>query len=813
MRNTKISTYFILFILLLFGNYSLAQHQISGEISDLESGEPIKNVSVSIDGKKLYKTDKDGFYKIKNLAKGDYLLTFFHDNYRIEKEKITVQSNERLDMFLTPIIELSEIEAVANKKQAFDLRRMKDIEGTSILAGKKNEVVLVSQMTANKSTNNARQIYSQVVGLNIFDYNDGGLQLGIGGRGLNPNRTANFNTRQNGYDISADVLGYPESYYTPPTEALEEIQIIRGAASLQYGTQFGGLVNFIFKKPNPYKKFEFLTRNTIGSNNLFTSFNSVSGTNNKLGYYAFYNHKQGKSFRPNSNFKSNNFFANFEYKISEKTKINGEFTKFYYLAQQAGGLTDYQFYLNPNFSNRARNWFDVDWNLADINIEHEFSKNSLISTHFFWLKSHRKSLGFRPNRISQEDEEGQPRDLIVGEYGNFGFESRYLQHYKLFNKNQAFLVGIKYYNANNKAQQGPGSRNKDADFNFDFQNTPDYPYQSYFDYPNKNIAVFGEAVFKLSDEFSVTPGFRYEWLNTQAKGFFREVILDLSGNVISNKKIDEKVSRKRNFPLLGLGLSYKKNKNFETYANFSQNYKSVTFNDIHTVNPNFIVSKSISDEKGYTSDLGIRGNYSKLISYDINGFLLRYQDRIGDYIRENDGKRERDNIGDAIIYGLEFFADLDIDKMLRFNRKDLSINLFLNLAWTKSEYISSKKNNVTAKKVEFIPELNLKSGIGFGYRNLTTQLLFTHVTEQFTDATNSKYSDDPINGGIKGEIPAYSIMDFSAAYRWKRFKLEAGINNLLNSSYFVRRASGYPGPGIIPSDLRTFYATLEIKIP
>ena len=70
------------------------------------------------------------------------------------------------------------------------------------------------------------------------------LQLSIGGRGLDPNRTASFNTRQNGYDISADVLGYPESYYTPPAEALGEIQIVRGAASLQYGTQFGGLINF-----------------------------------------------------------------------------------------------------------------------------------------------------------------------------------------------------------------------------------------------------------------------------------------------------------------------------------------------------------------------------------------------------------------------------------------------------------------------------------------------------------------------------------------------------------------------------------------
>jgi Fe(3+) dicitrate transport protein len=63
------------------------------------------------------------------------------------------------------------------------------------------------------------------------------VDCSIGGRGLDLTELQIL-TRQNGYDISADVLGYPESYYATPTEALEEIQVIRGAASLQYGTQF-----------------------------------------------------------------------------------------------------------------------------------------------------------------------------------------------------------------------------------------------------------------------------------------------------------------------------------------------------------------------------------------------------------------------------------------------------------------------------------------------------------------------------------------------------------------------------------------------
>ena len=39
---------------------------------------------------------------------------------------------------------------------------------------------------------------------------------------------------------------------------------------MQYGTQFGGLINFIMKKSNPDKKLDIITRNTVGSNNLYT---------------------------------------------------------------------------------------------------------------------------------------------------------------------------------------------------------------------------------------------------------------------------------------------------------------------------------------------------------------------------------------------------------------------------------------------------------------------------------------------------------------------------------------------------------------
>ena len=108
-------------------------------------------------------------------------------------------------------------------------------------------------------------------------------------------------------------------------------------------------------------------------------------------------------------------------------------------------------------------------------------------------------------------------------------------------------------------------------------------------------------------------------------------------------------------------------------------------------------------------------------------------------------------------------------------------------------------------------KVNLKTGISFGYGDFLSSVQYTYLTKQFTDATNSP-RDFSSQSGVIGEIPSYDILDFSLSYTYKRFKIESGINNLLNTNYFTRRATGYPGPGIIPSAPRTVYFTVQIKL-
>ena len=786
---------------------STAQYVYSGYIKSSENGRAINGVEIydKKDGD-LGQTNEKGFFKFES-EKKEITIILFARNYNVYEQKISNSKN--LNIQLRPLSrELMEVEVKSRKQKIFELKRLNDIEGTSIFAGKKNEVVLVKQSMANLASNNARQIYSQVTGLNIYQNDDAGLQLNIGGRGLDPNRTSNFNTRQNGYDISADVLGYPESYYTPAAEGLEEVQIVRGAASLQYGTQFGGLVNFVMKKPNQNKEFELITRNTLGSNELYTNFTSISGTIKKASYFSFLNYKQGDGFRPNSAFRSMNTYTHLKYTFNKKIWVSADFTYLNYIAQQAGGLSDQMFLEDHLQSNRARNWFEVNWLLYNLYLNYKSSQTSTFSLNIFGLNAQRNALGFRTNRVSQVDS-GNERDLIKGDFNNYGFELKFLKNYKIFNKKSNLLLGTKFYKSDNTSQQGPGSNESDANFNFYTDEFPNYNNQSSYKYPNLNIAFFGENLFYLNKKLSITPGFRLEHIKTESDGNYKKINLDGAGNVILNQTIYDNIIRERSFILLGTGISYKGPAEF--YGNISQNYRSVTFADISIVNPAYSIDPNISDEKGYTIDFGLRGELKKYISFDLSAFNLYYNDRIG-FIQKAypDGsvKSEKGNVGNALIYGIESLIDFNLNKFLSLNNNNI-FSLYLNSSFISSEYVESQRNGVEGNKVEFVPNINIKSGVKFGINNLLSNLQFSYLSSQFTDASNAIESN---LSGVIGEIPEYYILDFSSSYSFKNYKFEFGINNLLNYKYFTRRATGYPGPGIIPSAGTNMYMTLQIKI-
>src|ERR1700733_6921504 len=240
-----------------------------------------------------------------------------------------------ISLMATTIVDAQKTETAVSLKEV-KIRGYRTITGMGhlnevhdgiIYSGQKNEVLITDSLDANTAQDNPRQVLGRVPGSNYSETEGSGFPSnGIGFRGLNPTQSVETNTRQNGYNIAGDIYGYPESYYLPPLEAVERVEVIRGASSLQFGPQFGGVVNYIVKNGPDNKPFEYSTDITGGSFGLINSFNSVGGTWKKWNYYAFVEAESEQGWRANSQLEQATGFAKIEYKANANFKIGLEYS-------------------------------------------------------------------------------------------------------------------------------------------------------------------------------------------------------------------------------------------------------------------------------------------------------------------------------------------------------------------------------------------------------------------------------------------------------------------------------------------------------
>jgi Fe(3+) dicitrate transport protein len=340
---------------------------------------------------------------------------------------------------------------------------------------------------------------------------------------------------------------------------------------------------------------------------------------------------------------------------------------------------------------------------------------------------------------------------------------------------------------------------------------------SNYTFPNQNLALFVENIFHLGKKISLTPGIRIEYIQTQSKGFYRTKTEDLAGNILENKVTNEQKKLPRSFIISGLGASYQLKDSIiysQFYSNFTQNYRSVTFSDLRINNPNILIDSNLTDEKGYNFDFGYRTEKPTVFDLDISFFALHYNGRIGEILKRvpdpiliSTTKRFRTNIADATIFGVEFFGEYNVCNLWTDSSK-YALNIFGNSAIIQSQYIQSQDPSIDGNEVEYAPNLNVKGGLTYKTSKFSATYQASYTSDQFSDASNA--DDHP--SAIVGIIPSYLVMDFSLAWQLtKNFKIESGINNLSNTSYFTKRTSGYPGPGILPSSGRNGYLTIEAK--
>jgi Fe(3+) dicitrate transport protein len=710
-----------------------------------------------------------------------------------------VGQNSQIDTF--PNQKITETTIKAYKEQTIEVKQLPTLHGTYLVAGIKNQVLNIADLNANLTEKAGRQIFAKVPGVFVYDMDGSGNQVNIATRGLDPHRSWEYNLRQNGVMMNSDIYGYPASHYSPPMESIQKIELISGTAGLQYGAQFGGMINYITKTGDTTKAIAYDGSHTAGSFDLWSTYNALAGKIGKISYYTYYQKRVSDGYRNNSRSVASAQYAHLNYQISSKINLNAALGRSTYLYKLAGPLTDAMFLENPRQSTRNRNYFNPDIYLPSLTFDWKLNERTqlqIISSAVLGVRNSLQFIAFAnvADTIQSDTKTYKNRQVDIDNFNSRTSEIRLSHQYSVLKMPNIVVTGLRYINNDlHRRQLGKGSSGTD----FDLSITGDFGRDMHC--KTQNIAFFVENYIKTSSKLSITTGFRLE--NGTSK---------MSGKIdyLTNPNFLKIV--RHSFPLFGINGQYDLGNKNRLYAGFSQAYRPVIFSDI--IPPtNFDRSDpNLRDATGYNAELGISGAKNALFYYDLTCFLLRYNDRIGSQALVENGETYilKSNIGNTLTRGIEFYAEYI---PIKNNRQKISFftssSYFDGFYLSGNVVINNENKSIKGNRLETVPTWISRNGLAMGYKKMNATIQYSYVSKSFSDALNTQ---QPSVNGAKGTVPAYGVLDANASLRIsKHFTIKAGVNNLTNQQYFTKRPAGYPGVGVWGSDGRSFQTSLGIR--
>lgn len=699
-------------------------------------------------------------------------------------------------------IDLDEI-TIKDTRNQEDIKRLAPIQNTFIFSGKKTEVIELAKKDVSLSEKYGRQVFSKIPGVFVYDMDGTGNQINISTRGLDPHRGWEFNIRKDGIITNSDMYGYPASHYNIPMEAVEKIELVRGTGSLQYGAQFGGMMNYKSKLPEKDKQFSFESINTAGSYGLVSTYNALSGSFGKFRYSTYFSKKSITGYRHNSDSKYDAENISLFYDVSDHFHIKFDWSHSNYIIHLAGPLTDAMFNADPRASTRSRNYYNPDIHVPSIKMDWALSESTKIRFTTSAVLGFRNSVLYDKvatigDTINAATLQYNNRQVDIDQFNSYTTELRVLHSYSFLKYKSSLAFGVQYMNNDLHRQQlGKGTTGSDFDLNLV---TPGWGRDMH--YKTSNFAAFAENNWVLFSGFSLNTGVRIESGKT-----------DLTGQTIYYPSDDFPNTIKHSFPLFGINSEYQINKTNTFYAGWSQAYRPVILKDIIPQSIYEISNKNLKDADGYTIEAGYRGKW-KFLKWDVSGFFMQYNNHLGTLAQTDTSGHLiifRTNIGNSQTKGLEFFIQGDF----YFENKS-SLTIFTSTSYMNAKYkdavIKSGNDNISidGNKVESVPEWISRNGLTYRYSIASLTILSSFTSETFADALNAVI---PNSTGATGLVPSYQLLDINLSLALTdHFRLQLNANNVLDKQYFTKRPQFYPGPGIWSSDGRTLSATVSLKI-
>ena len=812
--------------------------QITGKVIQKGNNTPLQGANVlftSGDGAEFGAScDVNGVYKIEDIVKGEYkvIVSFigyedFRDNVQIEEDKLyTINAS----LSISPIL-MAKLEIISKAENPYD-----DLPGAA--------TVIDAQALKKINPIGTQEILEYVPGVSGFaDDGIGNSRISIGIRGLNPRRSPRVLILEDGIPIQPAVYIYPNMYYNPPAERIDQVEVIKGSGSILYGPQtMGGVINYFTKRPrNELGGLLKLTGGENGYSSIFSEYGGMQLFGEKSRGELQLLYKRGDGFRENNAFQQFNSTFKVNYRQSDsknvyvKSNINYENSNATYT-----GLTEWSFENDPNFNPKEDDNFEVFRAALDViqteKISSRISKSTSTFFNFFdrrWWREY--DMFIRPESLNESNEYSAEDEVSKdGENGLSGWKDQTIELVRVGNGINNFGILRKFYVAGHESSYDIDHKlfNIPAKMNIGFR-----LYWERFEddrkegsSPTDRDGVYFEPVGPDSFDIIGNPavnvlGKSHHYETRSLSGFVQESfsagIFDFRPGLRFEVFEQERIDRLN-------GSSYQDQTEMVVLPGFSLSadlYGMKFFGGVHrgytppssgAINIDMILVDYVDNgldvlpEKSWNKEIGVKGNFP-IVDFEVSGFHVDIENLIA-AARATAFK----NLGKVRTMGVESRASIYLSTFSSLLPNINVVHTFMDSEVIEGSLSASLgKTDIAGNKLPYVPRNTLIVGTESAFSDkVALRFDCKYVSKVYTDFENIESTQ---NKGIQGIIDPYTIFNLSANYEInKKINLFLSGKNILDTVYIGSRLHSNPikkepsvSSGILPGPRRQINVGIE----
>jgi Fe(3+) dicitrate transport protein len=759
---------------------------VEGVVVDT-TGAPIPDARVtlrrdSVGFENTARTDAAGHFRLPAPQAGLYDLAAETHGFSVGHLQVAVgeRGTENLRVELHPGVFAEQIEVI----------------GTTIAGGPEtlrripgSVEVLGPEALETARVLNSSEALRKASGISVRDEEGFGLRPNIGIRGLNPTRSSKTLLLEDGVPVAFAPYGDNATYYHPPIERFESIEILKGSGQIAYGpVTVGGVINYI--TPGPPPEPSATLRVSGGNRGYFNGQVQGGGTWGRTGLLADYMHKEGDGSRDNVHSNLHDATLKAVVSLGSRQTLTVKGNAYAENSQVTySGLRQAEYEANPRGNAFSHDAFTGRRYGASARHVLLLGHDAILATQVYasrfsrdWWRQSSNSAQ-RPNDSSDPlcagmanldttcGNEGRLRD-----YDHLGVEPRLRFGHRLFGVASEAEVGVRaHFEVQERRQENGDTPTSRAGRRVEDNRRENQAYSAFV----QNRLLAGR--------FTITPGVRFETIDYVRTNRLADAGRGLTGRTQVTQWVP------------GVGVAWSPGARAALFAGVHRGFSPPRTEDI--INNTTGGAIDLDPERSWNYELGVRSRPYSGLTLDATAFRFDYENQIVPASLAGGLGATLTNGGETLHEGFELAARLDTGTLAGSQH-----NVFLRAAFTAvptARFEGTRLSNVpgatsvsvSGNRLPYAPERTLTAGLGYTHpRGLTALIEAVYSSDQFGDDLNSVV---PSADGQRGLIPAYTI--WNATVNWDLRAWHSTVfvtaKNVLDRLYIVDRARGIlPGP-------------------